>query len=212
MRSGAGRPPEQQRAVLIHDPITPLHRRRRGNHPAGRRSRRTQTAVTVGKACSGLGRLRGDLPCRRADIPATQQQLCRNLSDHRLLDVRQWAANRCQFRQFARRPPQHGAQCVAQPDQIGFLLRGGFFIAEDWELYGQYEWADSDVAGAEELSVLTIGVNKYWDKHNLKWQTDIGFGLNEVAAVFASDGAGWRTDPAGDEGQVVFRTQIQLLF
>jgi hypothetical protein len=97
-------------------------------------------------------------------------------------------------------------------DQIGFLLRGGFFIAEDWELYGQYEWADSDITGVEELSVLTIGVNKYWDKHNLKWQADIGFGLNEVASVFASDSAGWRTDPAGDEGQVVFRTQIQLLF
>lgn len=97
-------------------------------------------------------------------------------------------------------------------DQVGFLIRGGFFIADDWELFGQYEWADSDITGVEELSVLTIGVNKYWDKHNLKWQSDIGFGLNEVESVFASDSTGWRTDPAGDEGQAVFRTQIQLLF
>jgi len=104
--------------------------------------------------------------------------------------------------------PQTGASL----DQTGFMARGGYFVADDWEIFGQYEWADADIAGIDDLSVITLGVNKYWDKHNLKWQTDIGIGLNEVNAVFASDGAGWRADPVGSDGQVVVRSQIQLLF
>ena len=108
-------------------------------------------------------------------------------------------------------------------EQIGFFVRGGYFITEDWEIYGQYEWADLDIAGLEDLSVITVGVTKYWAKHNLKWQTDIGFGLNDVNAVanplmpgstvgFANDGAGWRTDTTGNDGQMVIRSQLQLVF
>jgi hypothetical protein len=97
-------------------------------------------------------------------------------------------------------------------EQFGFLVRGGYFFNEDWEIYAQYEWADADIAGIEDLSVVTVGVNRYWNKHNLKWQTDVGFGLNEVAGVFASDSSGWRADPAGEDGQIVIRTQVQLLF
>lgn len=97
-------------------------------------------------------------------------------------------------------------------DQVGFFIRGGYFVAETWEVFGQYEWADLDMPGVPDLSVLTFGVTKYWDKHNLKWTTDIGFGLNEVYTTFASDGAGWRADSAGQDGQVVIRSQFQLLF
>jgi len=97
-------------------------------------------------------------------------------------------------------------------DQIGFFLRGGWFFTEEWELYGLYEWADLDTAGIDELSVITVGVARYWNKHNLKWQTDIGFGLNEINASFANDGAGWRADSAGEDGQIVFRSQFQLVF
>lgn len=97
-------------------------------------------------------------------------------------------------------------------DQLGFMVRGGYFLTEDWEIYGQYEWANADIDGVEDLSLITVGVTKYWDKHNLKWQADIGYGLNEVASVFAQDSAGYRADPSGEDGQFVFRTQIQLLF
>jgi hypothetical protein len=97
-------------------------------------------------------------------------------------------------------------------DQWGIVIQGGFFIADDWELFARYEYGDFDIDAVEELSVITLGVNKYWDKHNLKWQTDIGFGLDDVSSVWASSGAGWRTDAADEDGQVVFRTQFQLLF
>jgi hypothetical protein len=96
--------------------------------------------------------------------------------------------------------------------QLGFVLQGGFFFTEDLEGFARYEWADADIAGIEDLSVITIGVNKYFAKHNLKWQNDVGFGLDEVAGIWSTSSAGWRTDPADDDGQVVIRSQMQLLF
>jgi len=97
-------------------------------------------------------------------------------------------------------------------DQLGFLVQAGFFLTEEWELFGRYEFGDSDIDGDEDLSVITVGVNKYWDKHNLKWQTDVGFGLDEVSSTWATSSAGYRTDPADSDGQVVIRSQVQLLF
>jgi hypothetical protein len=100
----------------------------------------------------------------------------------------------------------------ASLDQWGFHVRGGVFVVDDWEIYGQYEWATLDVNGLEDLSVVTVGVTKYWAKHNLKWQNDVGYGINSVAAPFAVDSAGWRADAPGQDGQIVLRSQFQLLF
>ncbi|HWB20291.1 MAG TPA: porin [Phycisphaerales bacterium] len=97
-------------------------------------------------------------------------------------------------------------------DQYGFVIRGGYFITDDIELYASYEWADADIDGVDDLSVITIGGTKYFAKHNLKWQSDIGFGLNEVNAIWAADGAGWRADGPDADTQVVIRSQLQLLF
>ena len=97
-------------------------------------------------------------------------------------------------------------------DQVAFFVRGGVFISDTVELIAQYEWGDLDVDGIEELSVITVGINKYFDKHNIKWQTDVGYGLNAVAPQWASSGAGWRGDAPGEDGQTVVRSQLQLLF
>ena len=71
---------------------------------------------------------------------------------------------------------------------------------------------DAPFLSVEDLSVITVGVNKYWNKHALKWTTDVGFGLNQVDPVFAASGAGWRGDVADEDGQIVFRSQLQLMF
>lgn len=97
-------------------------------------------------------------------------------------------------------------------NQWGVLVRGGFFITDKWELYGQYEWGDLDIPGIANLSVVTIGANYYWAKHNLKWQNDVGYGINSVNGAWAQDSAGWRADAPGQDGQIVIRSQIQLLF
>jgi hypothetical protein len=105
-----------------------------------------------------------------------------------------------------------GSPADTDLNQWGILVRGGYFITDDWELYGQYEWGDVDISGSEDLSTFTIGATKYWAKHGLKWQSDFGYGLNEVTAFWAQDSAGWRVDAPGEDGQIVIRSQIQLLF
>jgi hypothetical protein len=107
-------------------------------------------------------------------------------------------------------------------DQMGFVLQGGVYLNDDWEMYGRFEWGDDD-SSADDLSVLTIGANRYFSGHRLKWTTDLGYAFNEVSNTwgdtFAGGGlgadaalTGWRTDSTDSDGQFVFRSQIQLLF
>ncbi len=96
-------------------------------------------------------------------------------------------------------------------DEYGFLVQGGVFVTEDLEFFARYEWADDDT-DADELSVATIGFNRYFHKHTLKWTTDAGYGFNGVNGSFPSSGAGWRVDGVGEDGQIVVRSQLQLLF
>jgi hypothetical protein len=101
-------------------------------------------------------------------------------------------------------------------DEFGFLIQGGYFITDDWELIARYEYGDMDggeaSATADQLSIVTIGATRYWNKHGLKWTTDLGFALDEVDANWGAAGRGFRTDAAGEDGQMVIRSQVQLLF
>jgi hypothetical protein len=90
------------------------------------------------------------------------------------------------------------------------LIYRGFFLNEDWELYGRYEYADLDMAGVDDANLFTIGVNRYFAQHGLKWTTDVGFGIDTVPATASI--TGWRQDSTGEDGQIVVRTQLQLTF
>lgn len=96
----------------------------------------------------------------------------------------------------------------------GFVVQGGVYVTETWELFARYEWMDWDddvVVGVDDLSVLTAGFNKYIAGHNAKWTTDFGFGFNHV--LVPARITGWRTDNGPDfDGQWVVRSQLQLLF
>lgn len=97
-------------------------------------------------------------------------------------------------------------------DQFGLVVQGGVQIVPDqWELFGRYEWGTTDGMGSD-LSVLTVGVNRYFARHNLKLVTDVGYGFNPVESFWALGSAGWRADVPGERGQVVLRSQLQLLF
>ncbi|MBL9120888.1 MAG: hypothetical protein JNL80_13335 [Phycisphaerae bacterium] len=97
-------------------------------------------------------------------------------------------------------------------DQWGLVARAGFFVTEDIEIFGVYEWGELDTSGVDDLSTLTLGVTKYFDQHNLKWTNDVGFGFNPVASDWANASTGWRADSADQDGQFVFRSSFQLLF
>jgi hypothetical protein len=96
-------------------------------------------------------------------------------------------------------------------DQFGAVIQGGFFITDKTELFGQYQWGDTD-REFDNLSVVTLGVNHFLDSHDLKVTFDVGYGFNPVEGTWASGGAGWREDEVEQDGQIVARTQLQLLF
>jgi hypothetical protein len=94
-------------------------------------------------------------------------------------------------------------------DMYGAVVQGGYYLTDDWEAFARYEWGDNDAPTAANLSVLTAGANYYIEGHSLKWTTDIGVGFGAVAGTWASVGANWR---ASESGEVVIRSQFQLLF
>ncbi|MCI0363828.1 MAG: OprO/OprP family phosphate-selective porin [Phycisphaerales bacterium] len=96
-------------------------------------------------------------------------------------------------------------------NEIGIVVQGGIFVTKNWEVFAQYAWGDAD-RPIPDLSVVTVGATHFFAKHDLQWTTDVGYGLQGVAGFWASSGAGWRADLPGQEGQVVVRSQFQLLF
>jgi hypothetical protein len=96
-------------------------------------------------------------------------------------------------------------------DQYGVVIHGGYFFGDDWEIFGRYEWGEAD-GQVENLSVATVGLNRYFDGHRLKWTADCGYGFKSVRPFWASSGAAWRRDRPGEDGQLVLRAQLQLLF
>ena len=94
-------------------------------------------------------------------------------------------------------------------DVYGVVIQGGYYFNDEWEGFLRWEWNDFDMTGVDELNLITIGVNGYYSP-NVKMTTDIGYGLDSVYS--ASDITGWQADSADEDGQFVFRTQLQLVF
>ena len=94
----------------------------------------------------------------------------------------------------------------------------GFYVAPKWEVfvrgeYGQFDGSGGSTLDFPDLNLVTTGFNYYLEGHDLKWTTDIGFGISDISPqVWAADIAGYRGDADDVAPQVVFRTQIQLLF
>ncbi|MHC4101541.1 MAG: porin, partial [Planctomycetota bacterium] len=95
-------------------------------------------------------------------------------------------------------------------DQIGVVVQGGYYFADEWEGFARYEWSDLDTTGLDDVNILTLGVNRYFAKHALKWTTDFGYAFDSVP--FTARGIDWREDASGEDGQIVVRTQFQLLY
>jgi hypothetical protein len=99
---------------------------------------------------------------------------------------------------------------ASQVQPWAFQIGGGWYLHENWEIFGRYEFADTDDLTADDLSIITLGVNGYFHGQNAKWSTDVGFGLETVN--FSVPVTGWAIDSAGNDGQFVLRTQLQLYF
>ncbi len=96
-------------------------------------------------------------------------------------------------------------------DQYGVVVQGGFFLFKGLELFTRYEHGD-DGSAAPNLQTITGGFNAYFNEHRVKLTVDVGYGLKEVTDFWSSSATGWRTDDAGQNGQIVVRGQLQVLF
>ena len=117
-------------------------------------------------------------------------------------------------------------------NSYGVVVQGGYFITDAIELFARWEWMSTanngqnpssvDIAenqinpGAFVNNIGTLGANWYISK-NVKFTTDFGVSWNPVTfqqGLFGQNiaGADYRTESADGGGQLVFRSQLQLLF
>jgi uncharacterized coiled-coil protein SlyX len=98
---------------------------------------------------------------------------------------------------------------------IGGVIQLASYVTRNVEPYLRWEYGYWDVStgvGFPDLDLITLGANYYLDGHDVKWTTDIGVGISKVGSPWDSDIAGWRQDTNTSNPQIVFRTQLQLLF
>lgn len=93
---------------------------------------------------------------------------------------------------------------------LALVAQGGYYFADDIEAFARFEWSDTDTLSPDNLLIITGGATKYFGGQNVKWTTDIGFGLEPVpVTVPITD---WRADSVGSSGQFVIRSQLQLAY
>ena len=117
-------------------------------------------------------------------------------------------------------------------DQYGFMLQGGYFVTEEIELYGRYDYVNygldqtitaaglsAQLPNVPKYNGLTVGAN-YFFAPNVKATVEWGYNFKSLTN-FTPDltSAGFRPDVAeqsnpttGNDGQWAVRAQLQLLF
>lgn len=136
------------------------------------------------------------------------------------------------YRNVSLQSPQavRGGGTSDEINQWGAVLQGGYFVADDVEMFARYEIGDSDddqyrtqstalLASGQDLSVLTVGMN-WWlagvKNKQVKWTTDFGYSF-EPLVDFAASGANYLPDYTAtggetNDGQWVVRSQLQFMF
>lgn len=125
-------------------------------------------------------------------------------------------------------PEQAG---LADANQFGFVVQGGYFISDTVELTARYEYGDADSNpndipdtlntlngnGYSIFNAVTIGANWYIHKQRVKVSSDVGYAFDGVGA-FANSGNGFLADGTNasgefdESGQIVAKLQLQLLW
>lgn len=111
---------------------------------------------------------------------------------------------------------------TTETDQFAALIEAGFFVTEDIQIVGRFEWGDMDdrsvlTSGGssaspfipDDQSTLTLGLNWYFGKNRAKWQTDFSYAFDHMDSDgFGVHGNGWFDDADDEDGQWVFRTAL----
>ena len=112
----------------------------------------------------------------------------------------------------------------------GALVQGGYFISDNTELFGSWQWYETvnqggnnpsnlgnNVFNAQMNNIFSAGLNIYLTK-NVKFTFDTGWAANGIVfqgGIYNQAVAGTNYQTAGDQnsgGQWVGRAQVQLVF
>jgi len=118
------------------------------------------------------------------------------------------------FAYYAHRSFDDNDAAANDVDQSAFVVQFGYFVNDDTELFARYESAEADTAGVDDLEIISAGFNKYFHGQNVRWATDVGYSYNTLGALWTGEAGftNWQTDAAGEDGQMLIRTQLQLMF
>jgi hypothetical protein len=116
-----------------------------------------------------------------------------------------------------------GAAGLQTLDNYGLVIQGGFFLADQVELFGRYEgvFLDSNTGLAGDLSIhmIATGVNYYVspESHAAKLTAQFGYTFNDTNALLGSGGfieGNTRNVFLGDqtEGEWVIGAQMQVVW
>jgi hypothetical protein len=112
-------------------------------------------------------------------------------------------------------------------DSWGFQVQGGAFVSQDMEIAARYEYGDlRNGSAAPAESILSAGLNMYFSKNRVKWQSDVGYsfdsltatsGVNNQGGGWAVSGTGWLPDNGtgtanGGGGEWLVRSQFTVTF
>ncbi len=102
------------------------------------------------------------------------------------------------------------SETTTDTNQMGALVQGGLFLTNDFQVIARYAWGDLDSATEEDLQIVSVGFNKFFKGHALKFTGEVGYSMNPITSGWAK--AGWQTDGAGEDGQIMARAELHLLF
>ena len=106
-------------------------------------------------------------------------------------------------------------------DDYGAIVQGGFFVTDDWELFGRWDgiFPDDDATSGDDFHTLTFGANHYFfpGSHAAKFTADVQFSLEDQSGASAVTGFSVPDQstgllPATDDSQWMLRLQMQLVF
>ena len=110
-----------------------------------------------------------------------------------------------------------GGVSGADFDTFGYVLQGGWYISDDWELIARWDQFlnDSDAGPGDDFSTISFGANHYIHGHAAKFTIDAQLYLDDIAGtggqITANEGIGYLGNGA-EEDEFVIRAQFQLLF
>ena len=124
---------------------------------------------------------------------------------------------------------------IGSINSYGAVVQGGYFITNTVELFGRWEWLSTQNKGVNDIgnvgstptvanvfnagrtNAYTAGFNWFIHGRQIKLTTDIGFTTAPLwfnNGIYGAGVAGtnYRIEPDGGGGQIVVRSQLQLLF